>query len=81
MATKTVTYRQLDHALTALGFVLTFSQGHLTYKHADSDTIVLLPLGESDDNVPIGYFIGAERVIVERGLVEDKEAFEALLTS
>ncbi len=79
MATRTVTYQQLQHALERLGFTETFRSGnHVTFTHAASGAIIVLPGSQAGEEARPIYLLTARRTVVENGLA-DEETFEDLV--
>jgi len=79
MATRTVTYKQLERALEHLGFTQTFRSGnHVTFVQNETGATILLPGGQPEDGVQPVYLYTARRTIVENGIA-DEETFELML--
>ncbi len=79
MATRTVTYKQLERALERLGFTQTFRSGsHMTFVQKETGATILLPGAEPEDGVQPIYLYTARRTVVENGIA-DEEAFELML--
>lgn len=77
--TERVTYGQLRHVLTKLGFKETRRPNGIGLEHRKSDTLFLFrPYKDSDKVQPAEVFLVAQQ-LDERGLLEP-DSFEALLT-
>jgi len=76
---KRVTYGQLRHVLTRLGFKETRRENGIGLEHADSDTLFLFrPYQEADMLQPAEIFLVTKQ-LQEHGLLEP-DSFETLLT-
>jgi hypothetical protein len=79
MATRIVTYNQLEHALQRLGIVETFrSASRALFEHEATGAKILLPGSPRDTRVDTIYLRTARRTIVENEIA-DEETFEDLL--
>jgi hypothetical protein len=76
---KRVTYGQLRHVLTRLGFKETRRKNGVGLEHADSDTLFLFRAYQESDKVQPAEIFLVTKQLDERGLLEP-ESFETLLT-
>jgi len=77
--TKHVTYADLAHALTYLGFVLERpTHTYQVYRYASPDILIVLPTRGAGDTVDLPHLLAVRTHVLENGLL-DPAAFDALL--
>lgn len=82
MMTKSLSYAKLESILFNLGFVAQATTGsQRVFHHAETDTLIVLPPGSGDDTIDAIHLIAVRRMLVERGLVADAVAFDALVSA
>jgi predicted RNA binding protein YcfA (HicA-like mRNA interferase family) len=74
-----MSYGALERILLQLGFERVATKGpQVVYRHPESDSLVMLPPGEPTDMLDEIHTVTVRRFLVERGLVEDADAFDEL---
>ena len=81
MMRKDIPYSGLEHALIQMGVVPRDTGGkYRVLSHQPTDTLVVLPFYQEDENVRLPHLVGIRRVITERGVIEADD-FDKLLAA
>ncbi len=74
MTNDPMTYQQLHHVLTHLGFSCQRAEPKwLYYEHKPSNTVIILVEKKPTDKVRISDDISARRHLIEKGLISEEE--------
>lgn len=73
-----LTFRKLDKALTALGFVKQQNGTHILYNHSETKTLITLPPYRASQAVDPAHESVVRKMVVGRGVAPEKR-IQALL--
>ncbi len=79
MMTKAISYATLEQILLSLGFVRQVTAGsQVVFQQTETDTLLVLPAGAANDTVDTTHLKVVRRMLVEKGVVANPDAFDAL---
>lgn len=80
MMTKAISYATLEKILLSLGFVRQPTAGsQVVFQHSETNTLLVLPAGASNDSIDTTHLKVVRRMLVEKGVIASRDAFDALL--
>lgn len=76
---RQITFAQLVRTLMNAGFVESPSKGsHVVFKHVPTETIVVLPAHDPNQEVEPAQLVAVRRLVAESGIVE-RDFFDEML--